>query len=113
MGREADKSLRRLADALVWKWEKRYSWAIDWVRAYMSVSVIRATNFCFKRIKDEMEISTAWQLDLRMVGVCHLTNFSNVVNFINNYILLYHIYYFIIIILLILILVNNHGRFIY
>ena len=48
MGREADKSLRRLADALVWKWEKRYSWAIDWVRAYMSVSVIRATNFCLR-----------------------------------------------------------------
>ena len=48
MGREADRSLRRLADVLVWKWEKRYSKVIDWVRAYMAFSVIRATNLCLR-----------------------------------------------------------------
>ena len=48
MGREADMALRRLSDTLVWKWEKRYSNVIDWVRAYMSFSIIRATNVCLR-----------------------------------------------------------------
>ncbi len=48
MGKEADMSLRRLADVLIGKWEKRYSSVIDWIRAYMSFAVIRATNLCLR-----------------------------------------------------------------
>ena len=48
MGHEADMSLRRLADILVVRWEKRYSSVIEWLRAYMAFSVIRATNLCLR-----------------------------------------------------------------
>ena len=53
MGQEADRTLRRLAEVLVWKWEKHYSSVVNWVRGYMSMSIIRATNMCLRgsRIK--------------------------------------------------------------
>ena len=45
LGQEADKTLRRVADVLVYKWEKNYSLVINWVRAYMTFSIIRATDY--------------------------------------------------------------------
>ena len=46
MGAEAERTLKRLAEMMVWKWEKRYSYIINWIRAYMTFAVIRATNLC-------------------------------------------------------------------
>ena len=53
MGQEADRSLRRLAEVLVWKWEKLYSSVINWIRAYMNFAIIKATILCLRgsRIK--------------------------------------------------------------
>ena len=48
MGAEAERTLKRLAEMMVWKWEKRYSYIINWIRAYMTFAVIRATNLCLR-----------------------------------------------------------------
>ena len=48
MGDEADRTLRRLAEVLAGKWDKRYSSVIDWVRAYIHFPIIRASNLCLR-----------------------------------------------------------------
>ena len=46
VGLEAGRVLKRIAEALSWKWGKSYSQVMDWVRASLSFAVIRATGLC-------------------------------------------------------------------
>ena len=48
VGVEASCVLRRVGEALSWKWGKSYGQVMDWVRSSLSFSVIRATGLCLR-----------------------------------------------------------------
>ena len=71
MGQEADRTLRRLAEVLVWKWEKHYSSVVNWVRAYMSMSIIRATNMlCLRGSRIKWRTATGQVLKMEEGYLC-------------------------------------------
>ena len=46
VGQEGSRVLKRAAEVLAIKWDKYYSCVIDWIRASMTFSIIRAMNLC-------------------------------------------------------------------
>ena len=48
VGQEGSRVLKTVAEVLAIKWDKQYSSVIDWIRASMTFSIIRATNLCLR-----------------------------------------------------------------
>ena len=49
VGQEGSRVLKRVAEVLAIKWDKQYSSVIDWIRASMTFSIIRAMrNLCLR-----------------------------------------------------------------
>ncbi len=58
LGQEADRTLRRVAEELVYRWDRKYSAVINWVRAYMTLSIICATDLCLRGSR--LKWKSAW-----------------------------------------------------
>ena len=48
LGREAEALLKRLSGKLATKWEQPYSQVCGFVRARLSIAIVRATHLCLR-----------------------------------------------------------------